>query len=223
MSENYCSAKPILFNTKMVRAVMSGLKTQTRRVANIDTDITCLPGKAHEFVRDDFGDGVYTGYVCKNCGFGVSAPHGRYPVGSSFLRPKYDIGDILYIRETWAMASDLLGGTPGPVFMADYTDYELDELKKKNFRWRPSIHMPKEIARTFLRVTDVKLERLQDIFKAPPGPDNPIVKEGCRYGCDFIAVWENTVPKSQRDVYGYDANPWVWVYEFEILTGKEAC
>ena len=209
-------AKPILFNEKMVRAILEGRKTVTRRIANIPTDIRCNSWNEHEFVRDDSigsssPERKFTGFICKHCGYGVSFPHTKYPVGSSFLRPRYNTGDFLYVRETWNKKPEEIGG--GYIYKATTEASEL-------YAWKPSIHMPKDAARIFLRVTDVRLERLQDIMRDPPGPNNQIVKEGCKYGCDFIALWQNTIPEKQRPIYGWDANPWVWVYEFERVKKK---
>lgn len=84
--------------------------------------------------------------------------------------------------------------------------------------WRPSIHMPKEAARIWLKVTDVRVERLQEI----PGED--LIKEGIdlfqsnyvRVAFDeFTNIWNSTIKKSDLNCYGWDANPWVWVIEFE--------
>ena len=65
-------------------------------------------------------------------------------------------------------------------------------------------------------------ERLQDMENAPSGPDNPFCKEGVLYECDFIALWDRTIKKSDLDKYGWDANPWVWVYQFERIGEKTA-
>ena len=86
----------------------------------------------------------------------------------------------------------------------------------------PSIHMPKDAARLFLRVTGVWAERLQDINLDPPGPENQVVREGARYLCDFIAVWDRTIKPADRQTYGWDANPWVWVIEFEKISKEDA-
>jgi hypothetical protein len=103
---------------------------------------------------------------------------------------------------------------------------DYDEFVRKwwneNGKWHPSIHMPKEAARIFLKVTNVKAERLQDMENAPSGPDNPFCKEGVLYECDFIALWDRTIKKSDLDKYGWDANPWVWVYQFERIGEKTA-
>lgn len=117
-----------------------------------------------------------------------------------FHKP-YSPGDILYVRETWTQDGDVFR------YKAGFYD--------QNRRWHPSIHMPREAARIFLRVTDVRVERLQTIMDDPPGPENQIVKEGCKYGCDFIATWERTIKPADRALYGWVANPWVWVIEFE--------
>lgn len=207
-------AKPILFNTAMVRAILDGRKTQTRRYANINTTIPCNnEHKDHKFIRDDFSEHPYTGYVCKHCGWGVAFPHCRYPVGTSMFRPRYNEGDILYVRETWYRDVKRF------MYRANYSDEETfyRNGKEVEIKWKPSIHMPKSAARIFLKVTAVRLERLQDIELYRPGPENPVVKEGFTYTSSFIAVWENTIKEEDRSIKGWNANPWVWVYEFERI------
>ena len=182
-------AKPILFNTEMVRAILEGRKTVTRR----------LPSSR---VRDKWFD--YEEYV------GMVAIPGSVSLREEeFYKeyPPFKKGDYLYVRETFS---------PVRIKTRRYL-YKVgcEEANNLPIKWRPSIHMPKEAARIFLKVTDVRMERLQDIMKAPPGPHNQVVREGCTYGCDFIAVWESTIKKSDLDKYGWEANPWVWVIEFE--------
>lgn len=194
---------PILFNTEMVRAILEGRKTVTRRKINrditnrcdVDTDGTLL------CFEDEYGDHI-----------------------SPEKLSRYQVGDILYVRETWNHYDyeNLSTGEhrEGYIYKAspelkstlpDYIQLHFGE------KWCPSIHMPKEAARIWLKVTDVRVERLQDIMKDAPGPDNQIVREGCRYGCDFIALWDSTIKKSERNLYGWDADPWVFVYEFERI------
>lgn len=179
--------KPILFNTDMVRAILDGRKTVTRRVVKFK------PGQNPQ----------WTGYI----------PDGQVLYGSNNIpaaKAPYRAGDILYVRKTWTM---LVGSY---LYRAD----QKTGMKHPG-KWLPSIHMPKEAARLFLRVTDVRAERLQDIFKDPPGPKNQVVREGFRYGCDFIATWQNTMSRKDWPVYGWNANPLVWVIEFERVS-KEA-
>lgn len=217
------SMKPILFNTEMVKAILEGRKTVTRRIADINTEITCNDGTAnHNFVLDNFTGGTPTGFVCRKCGFGVAPPHSRVPCGNSLFRPPCWTGDILYVRETWAMTSDILGGGGGPVYKAEFTDLELEELTSKHFRWRPSIHMPKEAARIFLRVKCVRVERLWDMTEKDALAEGvptewPMDSVYCPH-CEinrFINLWNSTIKPADRDSYGWDANPWVWVIEFE--------
>lgn len=193
--------KQILMNTDMVRALLEGRKTVTRRV-----------------VKPQPPSGVQRFYA------GNRPDLWRSPGTDAWveIRAPYGPGDILWVRETWGMASDLLGAVPGPVYMADYSDFELRKLREKGYRWRPSIHMPREAARIFLQVTGVRVERLQDINLDPPGPKNQVIKEGCRRLCDFIAVWEMAIKKTDRSTYGWEANPWVWVIEFEQISKEEA-
>lgn len=102
-------------------------------------------------------------------------------------------------------------------------------------KWHPSLHMPKEAARIFLRAKDVRVERLQDI--TPSGAvDEGAVKnphyikyggERCltlhsRYRDEFAKLWDSTVKKADFDTYGWDANPWVWVIDFERISAEEA-
>jgi len=184
--------KPILFNTDMVRAILDGRKTATRRIVKAPVLYSGTEPPSRIFRDSDL--------------FKFQWNTGK-TVGGFAIKPPYLSGNILYVRETWAEWSG------GYVYKADEicSAYPLAFVD----RWHPSIHMPKEAARLFLRVTDVRVERLQEIMNDPPGPNNQVAREGCKYGCDFIAIWENTVQKRDWDHYGWDANPYVWVIEFE--------
>lgn len=189
--------KPILFNTEMVRAILEGKKTVTRR--------------AVKFPRG--WNPKFTGYI----------PDGAVLYGSNNIpaaKSPYKTGDILWVRETWSISdgSYLYRAWPGEGMEPENQDWAMREM---GLKWRPSIHMPREAARIFLRVTDVRVERLQDINLDPTGPENQVIKEGLRYLCDFIAVWQNTLKRTDWPVYGWDANPWVWVIEFERITKEE--
>jgi hypothetical protein len=181
-------AKPILFNTDMVRAILDGRKTVTRRVIKFPEGMT---GRLSESGATD---------------------HIFYPGG--IKRPLYRTGDILYVRETWCYENhmhDLTAGEPdlpngeSPhryVYRASSPDYPVD-------KWKPSIHMPKTAARIFLKVTDIRVERLQDITV------EQAIKEGFNSAYEFNVLWDKTIKKQDLDKYGWNANPWVWVYEFE--------
>lgn len=199
------SIKPILFNTEMVRAILEGRKGATRR-------------SVKGYIPDDAVWG-YTAFTPK----GYISCRGTFADGYKgiFFKLPCESGDILYVRETWKKA-------PNGYYY--YEDWQKDDIADVT-KWKPSIHMPKEAARIWLKVTDVRVERLQEIT------DNECIKEGiypsnCRdcndiFGCDvcpdegydevdkFVEVWNSTIKKSDLNRYGWDANPWVWVISFE--------
>ncbi len=188
---------PILFNTEMVRAILDGRKSCTRRIVK-------------GFIPNDAVWG-YTAFTPKRCISCRGTFADRY--GEKFFKLPCEPSDILYVRETFIQAA------------AHTFWYKADDKSwmSKDLLWKPSIHMPKEAARIWLKVTDVRVERLQDIMEDEPGPNNQVVKEGFNYGCDFIATWNSTIKKSDFDTYGWDSNPYVWVIEFERCEkpGKE--
>lgn len=221
--------KPILFNTEMVRAILDGRKNVTRRVANISTEIHCgCSTDDHDFVPDNFNhpEEKPTGFVCRKCGFGVAPPYCRVPCGESLFRPRYWPGDILYVRETWCSAYD------GEKFfyLADkHTEREERTLLDyDDVRWRPSIHMPKEAARIFLRVTDVRVERLQAISADEcamegvwPLYAGPVGGREAYYKTAFAKLWDSTIKPADLPFCGWETNPLVWVYKFERINKED--
>lgn len=183
-------AKPILFNTEMVRAIQDGKKTVTRRVA--------LPNKdLREFHSKNYPNGwswrsrVYKDW--SSLEYDLKNRNLECPC-------KYKVGDILYVRETWCKGK----------FRGEEEQYYYKaDGKIPHCEWRPSTNMPKEAARIFLRVTGVRVERLQDI------DDDGVVAEGLEIGAPYDELWNSTIKKSDLDKYGWDANPWVWAIEFE--------
>ena len=186
--------KPILFNTEMVRAIMDGRKTCTRRI-----------------VKDDIPDDAMWGYTAFTPKGYISC-RGVYAdgYGEGFFKLPYQPGDILYVRETWGHPISL-NSDKQYVFRAD--KIAESGFKNDSHIWHPSIHMPKKAARIWLNVTNVRVERLQDMT------DDDAEAEGCfdytSTALGFPDVWDSTIKKSNLDSYGWDANPWVWVIEFE--------
>ena len=232
--------KPILFNTEMVRAILEGRKKVTRRIANISTEIHCgCSTDDHDFVPDNFNhpEKKPTGFVCRHCGFGVAPPYCRVPCGESLFRPRYWPGDILYVRETWCDPTPEQSGYP-ILYKADMPmhwdadDVEFGEevtLKAEDYKWRPSIHMPKEAARIFLRVTGVRVERLQAISADEctmegvwPLYAGPIGGREAYYKTAFAKLWNSTIEPAELPFCGWEANPLVWVYRFEQISKEEA-
>ena len=215
------SVKPILFNTEMVRAILDGRKTCTRRICK-DANECTVPDM--EFYNADKRTYAVHNFANREHTEQLSTAERACPICP---------GDILYVRETWM---DYAGLT---MYKADCDIYRLDSLNFAGFGWKPSIHMPKEAARIWLKVTNVRVERLQemkpvDVIKEGAYPDcwdclNTYGENGsqCCYGteeqcsqCDEVMMeweklWNSTIKKSDLDFYGWDANPWVWVIEFE--------
>ena len=190
-------AKPILFNTDMVQAILDDRKTETRRKAEF------LNGKNPN----------WTGYVCDGLMLynGTNEP--------CIKLPRYKVGDYLYVRETWSEWTD------GYVYKAWTSPFpQPGRCSDKMMKWHPSIHMPKEAARIFLRVTDVQVERLKNMTlddfltegvvlrpEAFNDPENAYMQAKSL----FVDLWDSTINTQQLTLYRWDANPWVWVIAFE--------
>ena len=193
--------KPILFNTEMVKAILEGRKTQTRRLIK------------RLYIHEPYAteeDGTLW----------ISDENGEYHRAEEYA--PYKPGDLLYVRETWKQATT---GTAGPGLIDLYL-YKADEPQDTTGmmvegRWHPSIHMPKEAARIWLKVKRVRAERLKDIT------EEDAEAEGCQaHGVAenalerFMMVWNSTMSLEDRRKYGFWKNPWVWVIEFERTEGK---
>lgn len=218
---------PILFNADMVRAILDGRKTVTRRLIKPQQLICILPDKCKNGMPEEF-------LKEKEYMFKPYCDMTDAELIKTSYNPPYQLGDILYVRETWS-----------PVFVVPRRYlYKVGckEAENMPIKWHPSIHMPKKAARIWLKVTDVRVERLQEIteeqvdaegfrFKPPclsmvsadghycdlDGPCTSSIKY-----CDMTMgelfgreLWNSTIKKSDLDRYGWDANPWVWVIEFE--------
>lgn len=211
------SIKPILFNTDMVRAILDGRKAVTRRVV-----------KLPKYVEKQ-DDGLYTLYAD-----GGNYKDQEIPQILDYLIHPYQPGDIIYVRETWGNWNydDPNCWAAYYQYRADYPDgaktYMYDEENECDLpKWHPSIHMPKEAARIWLKVTNVRVERLQDITMEQCVKEGLVDSRGFihspgnEYGdlrshkLKFQSLWDSTLKKPDIDRYGWDANPWVWVIEFE--------
>lgn len=253
--------KPILFNTEMVRAILDGRKTVTRRIVKGDLE------------------GLYAGKCLLGAGMFSKETSQRV------IEPPFKVNDILYVRETWQLAYTLddndhaIEGTEryiyaaSPEDMPNFTHWVDVNGEHRDFvLWRPSIHMPKEAARIFLKVTGVRVERLCEIteeqakaegvahtFDDIPDAEytNWIKKTGYypkrkeewgyknylwhgNFGANgggnwqsdlweyqyseydkavgsFFSLWNSLLKKDQLQHYGFKANPYVWVIEFEVI------
>lgn len=226
--------KPILFNTEMVRANLDGRKTCTRRL------VKPQPDEKHTYPLGFVTDSTEKKEV--GCfGFGID----EYGGSIKYVKPPYQPEDILYVRETWNK------GLERYMYRADYSDTEkfYQGGKEIEMKWYPSIRMPKEAARIWLKCTDVRVERLQEITESGAKAEGirGYTKDGNLYKYAvtddwwidyhnkhkeivtgtwwqdmprtakdaFSYLWNNTIKKSDLDRYGWNANTYVWVIEFE--------
>ncbi|HDT3696182.1 MULTISPECIES: hypothetical protein [Enterobacter cloacae complex] len=199
----------MIFNGEMVRAILDGRKTQTRRVMKPQPDPCPAPRGGHWWPSNVFktmlhveeemqnGKGGWGGLVGDACPFG-------------------DVADRIWVRETWAEA-----GASAPdlkLYRANYPAHVPAHYENvppaEDVRWTPSIHMPRWASRILLEITDVRVEQLNDISEEDArsegisGSSARDVKEA------YAALW--------RSIYGSDswrANPWVWVIEFKRIEG----
>ena len=234
--------KSILFNTEMVQAILDGRKTVTRQVI-----------KPHNpFRSDNYKQGSYGLWIDATTDNGDKCGHVKdYSVSpcwqtfSYYIKncAPYKVGDILYVRETWIESSF------GYVYLA--SDYStIEDWVGEEIKWKPSIIMPKEAARIFLKVTNVKMEQLQDMTEddvCSEGAEKLITScehmdysvvppEPCFNTCNACKdciidysypelfgrrIWDATIKKNDFDKYSWKANPWVWVIEFERIESEE--
>lgn len=195
---------PILFNTAMVQAILDGRKTQTRRVVKPQP------------IGKSFDDPLHGKWLKLNFG-GLLLPTVKdLPMHS----PYGQIGDRLWVRETYGTKIRNVGGAPHESYA-----YKADNPDEINFydcngngypiKWKPSIHMPRKASRIQLEITNIRVELLNDISEADcikEGVGSPILRD-CKKP-KFMQLWE-----SINGAGSWDKNPWVWVIEFKVIQG----
>ena len=209
------SIKPIRFTTDEVRATLGGRKTVTRRVVRgawPDWSYLGITDDAAVTAVDRYGEE----YPKPVDGLWAEFEDADGPVEFPMVKTPYRPGDILWVRETWCKDVGRY------MYRANYSDTEKFYIngQETTIRWHPSIHMPREAARIWLRVTGVRVEQLQEIDA------DGIRAEGLTSACvhvgdmeiamqEFALLWDSTIKPVDRERYGWAANPWVWVIEFE--------
>ncbi|WP_311752732.1 hypothetical protein [Proteus columbae] len=206
----------IIFNAEMVRAILDGRKTQTRRIVK-----NVMPDNGMWLKKPTKTRSGTTTHV-------LDAPkHNLCPLGKA--------GDHLWVRETW-MPDAPRDGTWGDIEFYGCKDSQLNMIPER-FRkseycihraswdgdelvgWTPSIHMPRWASRITLEITDVRVERLNDIS------NDDAKSEGCWYGRgggvpDKALTPSDQFPTLWEEIYGdgsWSSNPWVWVIEFKRI------
>lgn len=190
---------PILFSTPMVQAILEGRKTQTRRTTGL-YEVNIRPSDWECYGTTTIKQ-INNGKVTEHFGVwfeDVNSPHRGTDAKCPYGQP----GDVLWVRETWLLRDK---------YNRYY--YKADNASPFAYwRWRPSIHMPKAAARIWLRVADVRVERLQSITQ------EDAKAEGVKYHPpfavqDFFNLW-----RTINGLESLEANPWVWVVTFEVLS-----
>lgn len=232
--------RPILFSGPMVRALLAGRKTQTRRVLKIDTptdadEVFYWPREGRAKVVARYGDnvaeeGIWARKASTNLDHDGDNHWGELANGYiRYLgRSRIEVGDRLWVRETWASLDRLTHNDPGTQALANNGFYAACQgtVEGEITRWTPAIHMPRRASRLTLAVTDVRVERLQDIS------EEDARAEGVESDSDGWRDYQ--MPHTQccgsaRDSYrslwnslnadrgyGWDANPWVVAVTFTV-------
>lgn len=206
--------RPILFNGEMVKAILEGRKTQTRRVIKLRIHEV---GKISQITVDEIG--VWQG---KNPMSLMSCPYGKP-------------GDRLWVRETFAYVScgendkgAIKKGENGiyPIGEYDWDFYKIRYAATEDNcdwegGWKPSIYIPRWASRINLEITDVRVERVQDISEEDAQSEGVEFEENSpsyEYSGLFAHLWNSI---NQKRGYGWDKNPWVWVIEFKRIENVE--
>lgn len=217
--------KSILFNTEMIRAILEGRKTVTRRVVKPQPKYSIAP---------DYKE---------------REPMAWWVDNEQWVKPPYCPGDIMYVRETWKIVDFLDGlslkfeyAADGKI--SDFIDFTSERLQKflkyiNRKKWCPARFMPREAARIFLRVTDVRVERLWDItdeqamaegyvpYNVAAGPEDWTDEPSSAYkqappSLWFRGIWDSVIKPKDRALYGWEANPWIFVISFDRISKNEA-
>jgi hypothetical protein len=172
--------RPILFSSAIIQALPN--KSQTRRTRNLN------------FINENPDRFSFTAFDVE-LGEGFAQFHDTQESKTFRIKSPYGItGDRLWVRETWAIADDSYGSQR---FYYKADGIPRDLFDPEGFKWKPSIHMPKEVCRLRLEVTDIRVERLQDIS------EEDAISEG-------IESY-----KTDHEANSWKSNPWCWVVEFE--------
>lgn len=208
---------PILFSTPMVAAILAGRKTMTRRLTNLEV-VNKFPNDVQFLGFQDYPDGSFRAIFQSDDS--DEAGSIKFPYGKP--------GDTLWVRESFykSFAPD---GITFPAYYFKVSHGGERVYDKDIFKWKPSIFMPKEAARLFLKITDVKVERLQEISEADAiaeGVEDLTEGQLLSFKDYLHGAHPYTAKGSFKSLWlkinglqSWDANPWCWVISFE-RTGK---
>ena len=194
--------RPILFSAPMVRAILAGTKTQTRRVVKQDLQ--------------RLGDGDWYAFDHRGINYRVNARHTTVAAWANLLQfcPYGQPGDRLWVREAHSIR--VLPSAHAPDGLVWHRESDIGRQWDGEIRWKPSIHMPRWACRILLEIVSVRVERLQAISRGDA------MAEGCPFpnmadGPD-PTQWYADLWQQINGPGSWDANPWVWVVEFKRVT-----
>ena len=208
--------RPILFSAPMVRAILEGRKTVTRRAMKVQP---VLNGKFWQVYGAGWSDGVTSVPAVPGHSLSTKCPYGTP-------------GDRLWVRETWGLQVRHYGGGTGEhiVYRATNPDAiycKSAEGQEYPVKWKPSIHMHRHSSRILLEITEVRVERLQDITPEQVTAEGVSTRGEAMWGSQWwVDAPEQAIEDARKDFAdlwtstggNWDANPWVWVVEFKRMT-----
>jgi len=207
--------RPIIFSTKMVRAILDGRKTQTRRPIKPQPD----PFAIYAILNEDSLSKKPHLWIS---GYGGDGNTWKNPEFDPWFSCPYQVGDVLWVKETYAISR--VGDVEGAPLCEPIVLYKADGYPddwKSGYIQRPSIFMPKWASRIKLEITGIRVERIQDI------PERDCIAEGITpISTPNITGDEPTLREKFADLWdslwakkglGWSQNPWVWVIEFRRI------
>lgn len=202
---------PILFSTPMVQAILEGIKTQTRRTKGLEgvneqPDLLEYSGirLTANFPPKKTDFKVFHYFQTKESGF------------KEFVKCPYELDDVLWVRETFTVIKSIETGLSYILPKASFESYKDKLIQGEKVKWKPSIFMPKEACRIFLKIKSIRTERLNEISEDDSIAEGAVQYEketdwmSAKYG--FQMIWEDINGKES-----WKQNPFVWVYEFERI------
>ncbi len=223
--------RPIIFSAPMVQAILAGRKTQTRRIAKcipdwdhcgkkiLDWGLSC-----HLYQHNEKEDGKLWGVEDREWIYNIQTEVDDYEC-HTIKCPYGKIGDQLWVRETFSqclnLGFDKNGNAPENLFSYSY---KADGGALIGDRWKPSIHMPREASRILLEITDIRVERLQDISEADAKAEGSskshpsIDKVSQTFGfADWPRSWFAQTWDHINGADSWAENPWVWCVSFKVV------
>ncbi|EPW1718614.1 hypothetical protein [Enterobacter hormaechei] len=206
----------MIFNGEMVRAILDGRKTQTRRIMKVQPK-PCNHTNWPDYSPESQWKSYPNGWCCAVCANGTTIDHRHHAKGITC--PFGAVGDRIWVRETWAEAG---AGAPDlKLYRANYPEHVPTHYENvppaSDIRWTPSIHMPRRASRITLEITGVRVERLASVSDEDAGkegyPANPAPYGGTMdKWLWFRGLWDSIYPDQS-----FKHNPWVWVIEFKVV------